>query len=126
MFLRISCTPGKSGVSCHERLPEPRQGGCPAVAGVAGQRACTLPARSPSSAAWAAADSSGAGSAPEGARSGRWRLQWRPVAAPRAFRQHGIGVGLKLPRFGGVFDGFVDYGSVVATSIIASYAMGER
>jgi hypothetical protein len=33
---------------------------------------------------------------------------------------------LKLPRFGGVFDGFVDYGSVVATSIIASYAMGER
>jgi hypothetical protein len=33
---------------------------------------------------------------------------------------------LKLPRFGGVFDGFVDYGSVVATSIIASYAIGER
>jgi len=25
-FLRISCTPGKSCVSCHERLPEPRQG----------------------------------------------------------------------------------------------------
>ena len=35
-------------------------------------------------------------------------------------------VDLKLPRFGGVFDGFVDYGSVVATSIIASYAIGER
>jgi hypothetical protein len=33
---------------------------------------------------------------------------------------------VKLPRFGGVFDGFVDYGSVVATSIIASYAIGER
>jgi CRISPR system Cascade subunit CasA len=33
---------------------------------------------------------------------------------------------LKLPRFGGVFDGFVDYGSVVATSIVASYAIGER
>jgi len=33
---------------------------------------------------------------------------------------------MKLPRFGGVFDGFVDYGSVVATSIIASYAIGER
>ena len=63
----------------------PRQGGCQAVAGVAGQRACTLPARSPSSAAWAAADSSGAGSPQEGARSGHWRLQWRPVAAPRAF-----------------------------------------
>jgi len=33
---------------------------------------------------------------------------------------------MKLPRFGGVFGGFVDYGSVVATSIIASYASGER
>ena len=38
MFLRICCTPGKSGVSCQERLPEPRQGGCQAVLGVAGQR----------------------------------------------------------------------------------------
>ena len=27
---------------------------------------------------------------------------------------------LKLPRFGGVFDGFVDYGSVVATSTFSS------
>jgi hypothetical protein len=34
--------------------------------------------------------------------------------------------GLKLPRFRGVFDGFVNYGSVVTTSIIASYAIGER
>jgi hypothetical protein len=33
---------------------------------------------------------------------------------------------LKLPRFRGVFDGFVDYGSVVTTSIMASYAIGER
>jgi hypothetical protein len=33
---------------------------------------------------------------------------------------------LKLPRFRGVFDGFVDYGSVVAVSMIASYAIGER
>jgi hypothetical protein len=33
---------------------------------------------------------------------------------------------LKLPRFRGVFDGFVNYGSVVTTSIIASYAIGER
>ena len=32
---------------------------------------------------------------------------------------------LKLPRFRGVFDGFVDYGSMVTTSI-ASYAIGER
>jgi hypothetical protein len=36
------------------------------------------------------------------------------------------GVSLKLPRFRGVFDGFVDYGSVVTTSIMASYAIGER
>jgi hypothetical protein len=35
-------------------------------------------------------------------------------------------VGLKLPRLRGVFDGFVDYVSVVMTSIIASYAIGER
>jgi hypothetical protein len=34
--------------------------------------------------------------------------------------------GVKLPRFRGVFDGFVDYGSVVTTSIMASYAIGER
>ena len=27
---------------------------------------------------------------------------------------------LKLPRFRGVFDGFVDYGSAVTTSMIAS------
>jgi AmiR/NasT family two-component response regulator len=33
---------------------------------------------------------------------------------------------VKLPRFRGVFDGFVDYGSVVTTSIMASYAIGER
>jgi hypothetical protein len=33
---------------------------------------------------------------------------------------------LKLPRLRGVFDGFVDYDSVVTTSIIASYAIGER
>jgi hypothetical protein len=89
----LSCTPGNSGVSCHERLPEPRQGGCQVVAG----SPASGPARSPSSAAWAAADSIGAGSAPEkGARSGRWRLQGGPAAAPLAFRQHGISVGLLL------------------------------
>jgi hypothetical protein len=33
---------------------------------------------------------------------------------------------LKLPRFRGVFDGFVDYDSVVTTSIIASNTIGER
>jgi hypothetical protein len=33
---------------------------------------------------------------------------------------------LKLPRFRGVFDSYVDYGSVVTTSIMASYAIGER
>ena len=40
--------------------------------------------------------------------------------------QRAVGVGLKLPRLCGVFDGFVDYDSVVTTSIIASYAIGER
>jgi hypothetical protein len=29
-------------------------------------------------------------------------------------------VGVRLPRFRGVFNGFVDYGSVVTTSMIAS------
>jgi hypothetical protein len=33
---------------------------------------------------------------------------------------------LKLPRFRGVFDGYFDYGSVVTTSIMASYAIGDR
>jgi hypothetical protein len=33
---------------------------------------------------------------------------------------------LKLPRFGGVFDGYIYYVSVVTTSIRASYAIGER
>jgi hypothetical protein len=37
-----------------------------------------------------------------------------------------VSLRLKLPRFRGVFDGFVDYGFVVTTSIIASYAIGER
>jgi hypothetical protein len=46
------------------------------------------------------------------------------VKFPRASREHFQHV--KLPRFRGVFDGFVDYGSVVTTSIMASYAIGER
>jgi hypothetical protein len=33
---------------------------------------------------------------------------------------------LKLPRFRGVFDAYVDYGSVVTTSIAVSNAIGER
>ena len=33
---------------------------------------------------------------------------------------------LKLPRFRRVFDGFVDYGSVVTASVVASYVIGER
>ena len=56
---------------------------------------CTLPARSPSRAAWASADGMGGGS-PRGARQGRWRLLWRPVAPPLALRQHRVGVGLLL------------------------------
>ena len=33
---------------------------------------------------------------------------------------------LKLPRFRGVFGVYLDCGSVVTTSIMASYAIGER
>jgi hypothetical protein len=33
---------------------------------------------------------------------------------------------MKLPRLRGEFDGFVDYGSVVTTSLIASNTIGER
>ena len=36
------------------------------------------------------------------------------------------GLSLKLPRFRGVFDGYIDYVSVVTTSIAVSYAIGER
>ena len=57
--------------------------------------ACTLPARSPSSAAWASADGMGGGS-PHVPGAGAWRLLRRPVAAPLALRQHGVGVGLLL------------------------------
>jgi hypothetical protein len=88
MFLRIYCTPGKSGVSCQERLPEPCQGGCQAVLGVAGQ--CLHLARQiPSRAAWASAVG----------HDGRpppfqlWSLRRRPVAAPLALRQQAIRVG---------------------------------
>jgi hypothetical protein len=42
------------------------------------------------------------------------------------YRRTPPGTDVKLPRFRGVFDGFVDYGSVVTTSIMASYAIGER
>jgi hypothetical protein len=51
---------------------------------------------------------------------------WTHTTVARLLARVGTGQCLKLPRFGGVFDGFVDYGSVVATSIIASYAIGER
>ena len=36
------------------------------------------------------------------------------------------GLSLKLPRFRGVLDVSIDYGSVLTTSLMASYAIGER
>jgi hypothetical protein len=51
------------------------------------------------------------GSPPQVARQGRWRLLGRPVAAPLALRQHGVGVGVLLeheaavgPAFGAAAD----------------------
>ena len=56
----------------------------------------TTARRSPvSAAAWASTAGHGRRFTPR-ARRGRWRLQRRPVAAPLAVRQHGVGVRLLL------------------------------
>jgi hypothetical protein len=55
--------------------------------------------------------------------------QGSALESPCQSRRDGDGTGylkLKLPRFRGVFDSYVDYGAVVTMSFIASYAIGER
>ena len=46
--------------------------------------------------------------------------------APWRHDGRGHSLTMKLPRFRGVFDSYIDCGSVVTASIMASYAIGDR